>query len=93
MLQGLDQYFVGTSTDWSAAVVAPLTEEFAKGAFVVLLLWLRRNEIGGVLDGLVYAGLVGIGFAFVENVLYLAGAYLGGADLGPGVGDRQPPPS
>jgi hypothetical protein len=37
-----------------------------------------------VLDGLVYAGLVGIGFAFTENILYFAGAYSGDADMGPG---------
>jgi len=64
--------------------VAPLTEEGAKGLFVVLLLWSRRNVIDGVLDGLVYAGLVGIGFAFVENILYFAGAYVGGPDFGKG---------
>ena len=28
--------------------------------------------IDGVLDGIVYAGLVGVGFAFTENILYLA---------------------
>ncbi|MFT4010441.1 MAG: PrsW family intramembrane metalloprotease [Nocardioidaceae bacterium] len=84
VLQAIDQYFVGTSVDWSAAFVAPLTEEFAKGLFLVLLLWFRRHELDGVLDGLVYAGLVGIGFAFVENVLYLVSAYAGGDHLGAG---------
>jgi RsiW-degrading membrane proteinase PrsW (M82 family) len=84
VLQGVDQYFVGTSEDWSAAIVAPLTEEFSKGLFVVLLLWFRRHELDGILDGLVYAGLVGIGFAFTENILYLAAAYIGGDELGPG---------
>jgi RsiW-degrading membrane proteinase PrsW (M82 family) len=29
-------------------------------------------ELDGVLDGIVYAGMVGIGFAFTENILYLA---------------------
>jgi RsiW-degrading membrane proteinase PrsW (M82 family) len=83
ILQGFDQYFVGTSEDWSAAIVAPLTEEFAKGLFVVLLLWFRRNELDGILDGLVYAGLVGVGFAFTENILYFGRAFLAGSeDLG-----------
>jgi len=84
VLQSIDQYFVGTSEDWSAAIVAPLTEEFTKGLFVVLLLWFRRHELDGILDGLVYAGMVGIGFAFTENILYLAGAYIGGDGIGPG---------
>lgn len=83
-LQAADQYFAGTSTDWSAAIVAPLTEEFVKGLFVVLLLWFRRREIDGILDGLVYAGLVGIGFAFVENVMYLVSAYVGADGQGAG---------
>ena len=50
----------------------------AKGLFILLLLWWRRAELDGVLDGIVYAGMVGVGFAFTENILYLAGAYIGG---------------
>ena len=37
--------------------------------------------IDGVLDGLIYAGLVGIGFAFVENIGYYASSYLGSSDI------------
>jgi protease PrsW len=37
-----------------------------------------------VLDGIVYAGLVGVGFAFTENILYLGAAYMGGEGVGPG---------
>ena len=84
VLQAADQFFLGTSDDWSAAIVAPITEEAAKGIFVLLLLWSRRRVIDGVLDGIVYAGLVGVGFAFTENILYLAGAYMGGEGVGPG---------
>jgi hypothetical protein len=40
--------------------------------------------IDGLDDALVYAGLVGVGFAFTENILYFAGAYTGGPDFGPG---------
>ncbi|MFW6776125.1 PrsW family intramembrane metalloprotease [Nocardioides sp. CPCC 205120] len=68
----------------SAVLVAPVTEEATKGLFLVLLLWWRRHELDGVLDGIVYAGMVGVGFAFTENILYLASAYDGGADVGPG---------
>jgi protease PrsW len=56
---------------------APVLEETAKGLFLVLIVLLRRREFAGVVDGLVYAGLVGIGFAFTENILYYAGAYSG----------------
>jgi len=72
-----------TSAD-STAVVAPITEELAKGAFLFLLLWWRRHELDGVLDGIVYAGLVGVGFAFTENILYLAAAWNGTDGFGPG---------
>jgi RsiW-degrading membrane proteinase PrsW (M82 family) len=78
VLQTLDQYVLDTPDDWSAAIVAPITEEGAKGLFILLLLWFRRRVIDGVLDGIVYAGLVGVGFAFTENILYLGGAYVGG---------------
>ncbi len=84
LLQTLDQYLLGTPETWSAAIVAPITEEAAKGLFVLMLLWARRHEIDGVLDGIVYAGLVGVGFAFTENILYLGAAYMGGDGLGPG---------
>jgi protease PrsW len=84
ILEALDQFILGTPNSWSAALVAPVTEEGAKGLFVLLLLWVRRNEIDGILDGIVYAGLVGAGFAFTENIMYLAGAYMGGNDFGSG---------
>ena len=84
VLQVVDDSLTGRGMAWSGIVVAPFSEEAAKGAFVLLLLWLRRHVIHGVLDGLVYAGLVGIGFAFTENILYFAGAYAGEMGLGPG---------
>ena len=64
-----------------AVVVAPVVEETAKGLGVVALLLWRRGRFDGVVDGIVYAGTVGVGFAMVENVLYLGRALL---DSGPG---------
>jgi protease PrsW len=58
----------------AAIVIAPVVEESLKGLAVLLILLARRREFDGVVDGIVYAGLVGIGFAFVENVLYLGRA-------------------
>ena len=55
-----------------------------RALFLLLLLWWRRHELDGILDGIVYAGMVGIGFAFVENILYLAAAYNGTDGLRPG---------
>ena len=86
VLQSLDQIVLGTPDDWSAAIVAPVTEEGVKGLFILLLLWFRRRVLDGVLDGIVYAGLVGVGFAFTENILYLGGAYMGGEGQDGGLG-------
>lgn len=59
----------------SAVVSAPLFEEAAKGAFVLgIMLWLR-NELDGVIDGVVYAGFVAAGFAFTENIYYFGRAF------------------
>jgi RsiW-degrading membrane proteinase PrsW (M82 family) len=60
-----------------ATVWAPGFEESAKALFLVALVVFRRQHLGGVLDGIVYAGIAGAGFAFTENVLYYAGAYSG----------------
>jgi RsiW-degrading membrane proteinase PrsW (M82 family) len=77
VLQIAGEFAFQAPDSFSAAVVAPLTEEAAKGLFILLLLFYRRSELDGVLDGIVYAGMVGIGFAFTENILYLSSAYLG----------------
>jgi RsiW-degrading membrane proteinase PrsW (M82 family) len=74
----------GVSDKNVLAVVAPITEEGCKGLFILMLLWWRRAELDGVLDGIVYAGMVGIGFAFTENILYLAAAYNGTNASSPG---------
>ncbi|GAB3830014.1 PrsW family intramembrane metalloprotease [Kribbella italica] len=55
----------------AAVFVAPPVEEFAKGSVILLLALVRRKEFDGIIDSLVYAGMVGIGFAFTENILYL----------------------
>ncbi|AXH95945.1 PrsW family intramembrane metalloprotease [Ornithinimicrobium avium] len=59
-----------------AVVVAPVVEEMAKGLGVLLIFWRARREFNGVADGIVYAGIVAAGFAFVENILYLGSAYV-----------------
>ncbi|MEE9414061.1 MAG: PrsW family intramembrane metalloprotease [Acidimicrobiales bacterium] len=51
-------------------VSAPLVEEGTKAAG---LLWaVRRKELDGVVDGIVYAGWIGLGFAVVEDFAYFA---------------------
>jgi RsiW-degrading membrane proteinase PrsW (M82 family) len=52
----------------AAVAVAPMIEEATKGLGVV---WaVRRGEIDGVMDGIVSAGWIGLGFTVVEDMLY-----------------------
>ena len=64
----------GAGDLFGPVVVAPVVEEFAKGLFLVGLLVLRRREFDGIVDGIVYAGIVAAGFAFSENILYIGRA-------------------
>jgi RsiW-degrading membrane proteinase PrsW (M82 family) len=59
---------VTVSESVAAVVSAPVVEEAMKG--LGILVALRRKEIDGVSDGLVYAGWVGVGFAVMEDVQY-----------------------
>ncbi len=59
----------------SAVLSAPPVEEGLKGLAILLVLLLRRREFDGVVDGIVYAGMVGAGFAFSENIVYLGRAF------------------
>jgi len=61
-----------------ASVAAPLTKEGVKAIALIILLVFLRREIDSPMDGIVYGGLAGFGFAAVENVLYLIGAYSSG---------------
>jgi protease PrsW len=62
-------------------LVGPAVEEAAKGAFVlVMLTGARRREFDGVVDGLVYAGFSAVGFAFVEDIGYVAQSFSQGTD-------------
>lgn len=84
VIQGVGGLVVTFTDTESLALAAPVVEEASKGLFLLLLLWWRRAEIDGILDGIVYAGMVGVGFAFTENILYLAAAWNGTDGMGPG---------
>jgi protease PrsW len=60
----------------SIVIGAPLIEEAAKAAGLLVILWFFRREFNNVTDGIVYGSLIGIGFGMAENVLYLGGGYL-----------------
>jgi RsiW-degrading membrane proteinase PrsW (M82 family) len=58
----------------SATFGAPVVEETLKGLVIVGLLRVRRAEFDGPTDGVIYAAMVGLGFAMMENVGYYVNA-------------------
>lgn len=60
--------------NWGAAIVAPIDEELYKGAGLVILFLIARDEIDGLMDGLVYGAMIGLGFQTVENIQYFVHA-------------------
>jgi RsiW-degrading membrane proteinase PrsW (M82 family) len=72
VVAGVVNTVVGVLAGEIAAIVvsAPVVEEIAKALGVV---WaVRRGEVDGVSDGIVFAGWVALGFAVVEDMTYFA---------------------
>jgi len=72
---GLGVYIVTGSegaTDFAtASIIAPIVEESLKGLAVLVVFFLFRKEFDSILDGIIYAGITALGFAAIENVLYI----------------------
>jgi RsiW-degrading membrane proteinase PrsW (M82 family) len=66
--------YTDASFGTTAALVisAPVAEEIMKT--LGILGAAKRNQIDSPLDGVVYAGYVGLGFAMVENIIYFSQA-------------------
>ncbi len=66
-----------------ASLAAPIIEEGTKALAILGLFIVLPREIDSPIDGLIYGGMVGFGFAAVENFFYLMTAYdaagMGGA--------------
>lgn len=55
----------------TASVVAPVVEEILKGMAVAVVFLMFRKEFDSILDGIIYGGIAGLGFAAAENTLYI----------------------
>lgn len=77
-----ESYDLITGRFYAMVVSAPIVEEFSKGIVLFILFWWKRDEFDGVIDGIVYAGMVGLGFAMTENFKYYGeAAMMGGNNL------------
>lgn len=74
LVAGLVNEVTAATAGVSAALVvsAPLAEETMKA--LGILGAAKRRQVDTALDGAVYAGYVGLGFAMVENVIYFSQA-------------------
>ena len=86
MVNMLSQDLIGAVAGQRAAelfgglVTAPVVEEVAKGFALFVLFRELKDEFDGVVDGVVYAAMVGLGFAMIENVQYYGQAISNGHD-------------
>lgn len=58
------------ASDLGAIFSAPPVEELFKGVGLLLLFLWRSKEFDGIVDGVIYASMIALGFAMAENVLY-----------------------
>ncbi len=69
----------------TAILSAPVVEELAKGLALIIFYFWQRDEFDNVLDGILYAAMVGLGFAMTENILYYGRAIAEGTSGGTAV--------
>lgn len=80
---GIASLFLGESGGelFATLISAPLVEETAKSAALFIFFWWKRDEFDGVIDGIVYAAMVGLGFAMTENISYYGRTLQEGLDV------------
>src|SRR5262245_50048160 len=70
------RFLVGSASagPFEVTVIAPVVEELCKGEVLLALFYQRPDEFDGMLDGLLYGALVGLGFSMTENITYYVAA-------------------
>jgi len=61
---------------FGAVISAPIVEETAKALILFIFFFWKKDEFDGVIDGIVYAAMVGLGFAMTENIQYYGKAVM-----------------
>lgn len=71
--QGITQALSGDASAgeaFAAVISAPIVEEIGKAFILFIFFFWKKEEFDGVVDGIVYASMVALGFAMTENILY-----------------------
>ena len=63
---------------FAAVISAPIVEESGKACILFIIFFWKKDEFDGVIDGVVYASMVALGFAMSENILYYGKAAAAG---------------
>jgi len=61
---------VSAGKTFGAVISAPIVEESAKALILFIFFFWKKDEFDGTIDGIVYAAMVGLGFAMTENIQY-----------------------
>src|ERR1700758_1686882 len=75
--------------NWGPGLVAPFTEETAKGSGLLLLIALAPRQVRTAFDGLILGAFIGLGFQIVEVISYAmtsAGTQFGANQIGASIG-------
>jgi RsiW-degrading membrane proteinase PrsW (M82 family) len=67
---------------FGAVISAPIVEESAKALILFIYFFWKKDEFDGVIDGIVYAAMAGLGFAMTENIQYYGKAVMEGGGGG-----------
>jgi RsiW-degrading membrane proteinase PrsW (M82 family) len=59
---------------FASVISAPIVEEMGKAFILLIFFFWKKDEFDGVVDGIVYASMAGLGFAMTENILYYGNA-------------------
>ncbi|MDX6693373.1 MAG: protease PrsW [Blastocatellia bacterium] len=69
-----ENFGMRTAQFYGLVISAPIVEETSKALVLFALFFWKKDEFDGIMDGIVYAGMVGLGFAMTENIKYYGDA-------------------
>lgn len=67
---------IAAGNTFGAVISAPIVEEISKAIILMIFFFWKKDEFDGVIDGIVYAAMVGLGFAMTENIQYYGKAVM-----------------